>query len=50
VGGDVLFLGEAILEGEQSEEFAAGAVLEYEVKLLVVLEALAEAYEEGVGE
>ena len=43
-----LFFWEFILEGEEAEEFSAGAVLEYEVEFILILEALLEFDEEGV--
>ena len=43
-----LFFWEFILEGEQPEEFTPGAILEYEVEFILILEALLELDEEGM--
>jgi hypothetical protein len=44
----ILFFGEAVLEREESKELSPWAVLQNKVELLVILEALAEANEEGM--
>lgn len=46
----ILFLGEAILESEQSKEFSSRAILEYKVELLLILEALPQFDEKGMRE
>lgn len=39
---------ELILQGKQSKELAPGAVLQHEVQLMLILEALLEFDQEGM--
>ena len=47
---ELLFFGEAVLEGEQSEEFSPGAILKNKIEFFLILKAVLEMHEEGVVE